>query len=165
MLLGHLLETAIRRASTPLEQIANEAIAACEAGASIAHTHVRHPATGAPSTDLSPYREVVSRIRGSGCPISINLTTGPGGGFYPSDEDPNRGSPESTMMTPEARVQHVLELCPEICSLDVATMNFGKRAFVNMPDHLVKMSFPCRRCRRKAGDRSLFLGTCASRVV
>ncbi|MEX3992691.1 3-keto-5-aminohexanoate cleavage protein [Paraburkholderia sp. EG286A] len=59
MLLGHLLETAIRRASTPLEQIANEAIAACEAGASIAHTHVRHPATGAPSTDLSLYREVV----------------------------------------------------------------------------------------------------------
>ncbi|MEX3992692.1 3-keto-5-aminohexanoate cleavage protein [Paraburkholderia sp. EG286A] len=70
----------------------------------------------------------------------INLTTGPGGGFYPTDEDPNRGSPESTMMTPEARVQHVLELRPEICSLGVATMNFGKRVFVNVPDHLVKMA-------------------------
>ena len=44
------------------------------------------------------------------------------------------------MMTPEARVQHVLELRPEICSLDVATMNFGRRAFVNVPDHLVKMA-------------------------
>ncbi|WP_109477350.1 3-keto-5-aminohexanoate cleavage protein [Paraburkholderia sp. C35] len=122
------------------EQIANEAIAACEAGASIAHIHVRHPRTGAPSTDVAHYAEVVSRIRASGCPILINLTTGPGARFVPSDEDPNRGSELSTMMTPEARVQHVLELRPEICTLDVATMNFGNRAFVNVPDHLVKMA-------------------------
>lgn len=124
---------------TPVE-IANEAIAAYEAGASIAHIHVRDPRTGAPSTELALYAEVVSRIRDSGCPILINLTTGPGAGFSPSDADPNRGSPESTMMSPEARVQHVLELRPEICSLDVATMNFGKRALVNVPDHLVKMA-------------------------
>jgi uncharacterized protein (DUF849 family) len=122
------------------EQIANEAIAACEAGASIAHIHVRDPETGMPSTELSLYREVVSRIRESGCPILINLTTGAGARFVPSDEDPNRGSELSTMMTPEARVRHVLELRPEICSLDVATMNFGNRAFVNVPDHIVKMA-------------------------
>jgi uncharacterized protein (DUF849 family) len=122
------------------EQIANEAIAASEAGASIAHIHVRDPMTGAPSRELSLYREVVSRIRDSGCPILINLTTGPGAGFIPSDDDPNRGSKESTMMTPEARVRHVLELRPEICSLDVATMNFGNRAFVNIPEHLVRMA-------------------------
>ncbi|MFS8977604.1 3-keto-5-aminohexanoate cleavage protein [Cupriavidus necator] len=122
------------------EQIANEAIAACEAGASIAHIHVRDPKTGASSTELSLYSEVVGRIRDSGCPIVINLTTGPGAGFYPSDEDPNRGSKESSMMTPEARVRHVLELRPEICSLDVATMNFGKRAFINVPEHLVRMA-------------------------
>ena len=121
-------------------QIADEAIAACEAGASIAHIHVRDPKTGVPSTELSLYREVVSRIRESGCPILINLTTGPGARFVPSDEDPNRGSELSTMMTPEARVQHVLELRPEICTLDIATMNFGNRAFVNVPDHLVKMA-------------------------
>src|SRR5258708_2774305 len=129
------------------EQIANEAIAACDAGASIAHIHVRDPATGVPSTELSLYREVVSRIRDSGCPILINLTTGPGARFVPSDEDPNRGSELSTMMTPEARVRHVLELRPEICTLDVATMNFGNRAFVNVPDHLVKMA----RLIEKAG--------------
>jgi uncharacterized protein (DUF849 family) len=70
----------------------------------------------------------------------INLTTGPGARFVPSDEDPNRGSELSTMMTPEARVEHVLELRPEICTLDVATMNFGNRAFVNVPDHLIKMA-------------------------
>jgi uncharacterized protein (DUF849 family) len=122
------------------EQIANEAIAACEAGASIAHIHVRDPNTGAPSTELSLYGEVVSRIRDSGCPILINLTTGPGARFVPSDEDPNRGSELSTMMTPEARVRHVLELRPEICTLDIATMNFGNRAFVNVPDHLIKMA-------------------------
>lgn len=122
------------------EQIANEAIAACGAGASIAHIHVRDPKSGAPSTELALYREVVSRIRDSGCPILINLTTGVGAGFIPSDEDPNRATKESTMMTPEARVRHVLELRPEICSLDVATMNFGNRAFVNVPDHLIKMA-------------------------
>jgi uncharacterized protein (DUF849 family) len=122
------------------KQIADEAIAACEAGASIAHIHVRDPKTGVPSTELSLYREVVSRIRDSGCPILINLTTGPGARFVPSDEDPNRGSELSTMMTPEARVEHVLELRPEICTLDVATMNFGNRAFVNVPDHLIKMA-------------------------
>src|SRR5579864_5404237 len=122
------------------EQIANEAIAACEAGASIAHIHVRDPKTGMQSTELSHYREVVSRIRESGCPILINLTTGPGARFVPSDEDPSRGTKLSTMMMPEARVRHVLELRPEICSLDVATMNFGNHAFVNVPDHLIKMA-------------------------
>lgn len=121
-------------------QIADEAIAACEAGASIAHIHVRDPETGVPSTELSLYREVVTRIRECGCPILINLTTGPGARFVPSDEDPNRGSELSTMMTPETRVRHVLELRPEICTLDVATMNFGNRAFVNVPDHLVRMA-------------------------
>jgi uncharacterized protein (DUF849 family) len=122
------------------EQIANEAFAAYEAGASIAHIHVLDPKTGVPSTELALYREVVTRIRDSGCPILINLTTGPGARFVPSDQDPNRGSELSTMMTPEARVEHVLELRPDICSLDVATMNFGNRAFVNVPDHLIRMT-------------------------
>lgn len=121
-------------------QIADEAIAAARAGAAIAHIHVRDPESGAPSTELGLYREVVERIRDSGCGILINLTTGPGARFHPSDEDPNRGNSESVMMGPEARVAHVLALKPELCSLDVATMNFGRRAFINVPDHLVKMA-------------------------
>lgn len=122
------------------KQIADEAIAAARAGAAIAHIHVRDPVSGHPSAELSLYREVVDRIRDSGCGILINLTTGPGARFHPSDEDPNRGNSESIMMSPEARVEHVIALKPELCSLDVATMNFGRRAFVNVPDHLIKMA-------------------------
>jgi len=44
-------------------QIANACLEAAEAGAAIAHIHVRDPATGKPSMDLALYREVVERIR------------------------------------------------------------------------------------------------------
>ena len=47
---------------TPAE-IAASALAAGEAGAAIAHIHVRHPETGEPSMELAYYREVVERIR------------------------------------------------------------------------------------------------------
>ena len=67
------------------EQIANECIAACKAGAAIAHIHVRDPKTGKPSMELALYREVVERIRASGSPVVINLTTGPGARFMPGE--------------------------------------------------------------------------------
>jgi uncharacterized protein (DUF849 family) len=40
------------------------------------------------------------------------------------------------MTDPLERVRHVVELKPEMCSLDTATMNFGETAFVNTPAHL-----------------------------
>ena len=45
------------------EQIANEAVAAGKAGASIAHIHVRDPKSGRPSVEGALYEEVVQRIR------------------------------------------------------------------------------------------------------
>ena len=116
-------------------QIAAEALAARAAGAAIVHIHVRDPATGKPSRDLPLYKEVVDRIRDSGSDVIINLTTGAGARFLPSDDDPNRNSLDG-MATPEERARHVLELKPEICSLDVATMNFGAHAFVNVSQHV-----------------------------
>src|SRR3712207_3888798 len=115
------------------EQIAAEVLAARRAGAAIAHIHVRDPATGKPSRDPALYREVVGRIRDAGSDVVINLTTGPGARFVPDDRDPMRGGPGSSMVAPEARVEHVLELRPEVCTLDVATMNFGPHAMVNVP--------------------------------
>jgi uncharacterized protein (DUF849 family) len=44
-------------------EIADSALEAAQAGAAIAHIHVRHPETGAPSMELAYYREVVERIR------------------------------------------------------------------------------------------------------
>jgi uncharacterized protein (DUF849 family) len=121
-------------------QIADECMAAAGAGAAIAHIHVRDPQTGKPSMKLQYYRETVERIRDSGCDIIINLTTGPGARYTPGAEDPLQGGPGSTLAHPEARVRHVLELRPEICSLDVATLNFGNNAMINIPAHLAEMA-------------------------
>jgi uncharacterized protein (DUF849 family) len=122
------------------EEIANEAIAANKAGAAIAHIHVRKPETGKASTELKHYREVVERIRDSGSPVIINLTTGPGGRFVPDPADPMTAGPSSGMFTAERRVEHVVELKPDICSLDVASMNFGEWNMVNSPAILRAMA-------------------------
>jgi uncharacterized protein (DUF849 family) len=120
-------------------QLASEALAARAAGAAIVHIHVRNPETGKPSRDVALYRETVQRIRDAGSDVLINLTTGPGASFAPG-EDPNINARPKGMGTPEERVAHVLELRPDICSLDVATMNFGPTAFLNTPAHLAAMA-------------------------
>ena len=122
------------------EQIATAAIDAGKAGAAICHIHVRDPETGAPSMRQDLYAEVAGRIRDSDSTIVINLTTGPGAGFTPSADDPSRTAVSGSFRTPGERVRHVEELLPEVCSLDVATMNFGERAFVNVPAHLQEMA-------------------------
>ncbi len=122
------------------EQIANDCIAAAKAGANITHIHVREPSTGNGSMELKYYREVVDRIRNSKVEVLINLTTGTGGMYVPSKEDPGRAGPGSNITTPEARVAHILELKPDVCSLDVATMNMTNTVFMNTPSHLEKMA-------------------------
>ena len=122
------------------EQIATAAIDAGKAGAAICHIHVRDPETGAPSMRQDLYAEVAGRIRDSDSTIVINLTTGPGAGFIPSADDPSCTAVPGSFRTPGERVRHVEELLPEVCSLDVATMNFGERAFVNVPAHLQEMA-------------------------
>lgn len=117
------------------EAIARAAIDACAAGAAIAHIHVRDPATGKPSMGFELYREVVERIRDSGSPVIVNLTTGPGARFIPSDSETNVAAPGSNLRPPADRVRHILELKPEICSLDMGTLNFGKGALINVPAH------------------------------
>jgi uncharacterized protein (DUF849 family) len=121
------------------EQIANEALAARAAGAAIAHIHVRDPETGKPSRDPALYGEVVRRIRDSGSDVLINLTTGAGGRYVPDATDPNRNATPG-MANPEERMAHVLGLRPDICSLDVGTMNFGSYAFLNLPQHVERMA-------------------------
>ncbi|MBO6784687.1 MAG: 3-keto-5-aminohexanoate cleavage protein [Alphaproteobacteria bacterium] len=122
------------------EEIANEAIAANKAGAAIVHIHVRNPETGKASMDPKLYKEVVDRIRDSGAPVIINLTTGPGARLIPDLDNPSEIAAGSVMKTAEERVEHVVENKPDICSLDVATMNFGDRPMVNAPDMLNKMA-------------------------
>jgi len=124
---------------TPKE-IADAAIGAAKAGASITHIHVRDPKTKAGSMELAYYREVVERVRGSGVDVIINLTTGAGAMFVPSKENPGVAGPGTNMCSAEVRVRHVLELKPEICSLDLCTMWSRTRAFMNIPDVLKEMA-------------------------
>ncbi len=89
------------------------------------------------------------RIRSAGSDVLINLTTGAGGRFVPDATDPNRNAIPG-MATPEERMAHVLELRPDICSLDIGTMNFGGYAFLNLPAQVEKMARGHSRGRRQA---------------
>lgn len=122
------------------EQIATSAIEAAKAGATIVHIHVRDPATGKPSREFAHYKEVFDRIRSSDTDVIINLTTGPGANYIPSEDNPAVGGPGTTLSKPELRVKHVQDLKPEICTLDVATLSFGERTFLNAPAHLRVMA-------------------------
>jgi uncharacterized protein (DUF849 family) len=135
-------DTPSRNPAVPVtpQQIANSALDAAKAGAAIVHIHVRDPQTTKPSMDIALYREVVERIRASGSDVLINLTTGPGARFTHDDNDPSKAGPGSVLKSPEQRVRHVIELKPDICSLDMGSLNMGDRVFVNTPSHLRKMA-------------------------
>jgi uncharacterized protein (DUF849 family) len=126
------------------KQIAESGIAAAKAGAAIVHIHVRNPETTGPSMELAHYKEVVDRIRDSGVDVVINLTTGAGARFIPGSNDPMVPDPRSTMSTPAQRVRHVVELKPEICSLDMGSINMGNYAFVNTVPHIEEMAIAIR---------------------
>jgi len=124
--------------------IADAAIEAVEAGAAIAHIHVRDPASGKPSRDPELYAEVVEHIRASGVDMVLNLTAGMGG-------DLTLGPPEAPlppdaagtdMVGASERLVHVARLLPEICTLDCGTMNFGAGDYImaNSPAMLVAMA-------------------------
>jgi uncharacterized protein (DUF849 family) len=104
------------------EEIANSGLEAAKAGAAVLHIHVRDPDTGRPSMKFDLYKEVVDRIKEKNSEVLINLTTGPGatgpanaifGNQYPNFQPALR------------RVDHILKLRPDICSLDLNTMNRG----------------------------------------
>jgi uncharacterized protein (DUF849 family) len=91
---------------TPHE-IAEAAIGACEAGAAIVHLHARDPQDGRPTADPAVFAEFLPRIRRE-CGAIINLTTGGGHG-----------------MTLEERSAAARTFEPELCSLNMGSMNFG----------------------------------------
>ena len=129
------------------EEIANACLGAAEAGAAVAHIHVREPDTGKPSMKLEYYQDVVARIRSRNRTLVLNITTGPGGRFVPSEDDPRVAAPGTTLMNPEARVAHIAVLKPDICTLDLNTMNSGAQVVINTPGNVRRMA----RVMREAG--------------
>ena len=123
---------------TPKE-IAESAVEAAAAGAAVAHIHVRDIQTGKPSMEMQMYEETVRRIRDHS-DILLNLTTGAGARFIPAEDDPSDPGPGTTLTSPQRRIAHVLALKPEICSLDVGSMDFGPHLFVNFLPHVEWMA-------------------------
>ncbi len=100
-------------------EIAAEALRSWSAGAAIVHIHVRDPRSGKPAFEKELFAEAVERIRAES-DVLINLTTS---AF--NLEGPEKGR----------RRLMPLELKPDLCSLDVGSLNFrGGRVFVNPSD-------------------------------
>ncbi len=140
-------DTAVRSDRVPVtpDQIAAAAIEAAQAGAAVAHIHVRDPETGKGSRDPRLYREVVERIRASDTDVVINLTAGMGGDLVlGGDESPLPFDDAGTDLAGATeRLAHVDELLPEICTLDCGSMNFaagGDYVLVNTPGILRAMA-------------------------
>lgn len=121
-------------------QIAEASLGAAEAGAAAVHIHVRDPQSGKPSMEIDHYRDAVERIRARNKQLIINLTTGPGGRFVPSPDDPKVAAPGTTLMRPEDRVTHIALLKPDIATLDLNTMNSGKQVVINTPENVRRMA-------------------------
>ncbi len=114
------------------KQIAAACVEAAEAGAAIAHVHVRDPDTGKGARDPALYREVIARVRDSSTDIVLNLTAGMGGDLViGSVEQPlPLNMAQTDMVGAEERLAHVTELLPEICTLDCGTMNFAEADYI-----------------------------------
>lgn len=141
---GDTTERSDRVPVTP-EEIADAAIGAAEAGAAIAHIHVRDPRTGKGARASELYREVVERVRASGVDVVLNLTAGMGGDLVLGGVDaplpPDAAGTD--LAGAEERLAHVEELRPEICTLDCGSMNFaagGDYVMVNTPEMLRAMA-------------------------
>ena len=89
------------------DEIAQQSIEAAEAGAAIIHLHARDPKDGKPTPDPNVFMQFLPRIKQS-CDAVINITTGGGHG-----------------MTLQERLAAPLRAQPEVCSLNMGSMNFG----------------------------------------
>src|SRR3954465_3046574 len=89
------------------KQIADVAVGAAGAGAAIVHLHARDPATGRPTPDPEVFAQFLPAIKARSN-VVINITTGGGHG-----------------MTLEERTRAARVFKPELCSLNMGSMNFG----------------------------------------
>ncbi len=89
------------------EQIAQSSIEAAEAGAAIIHLHARNPDTGEPTPDPAVFMRFLPTIKQSTDAV-LNITTGGG-----------------LTMTLAERLAAPLQAKPEMCSLNMGSMNFN----------------------------------------
>ena len=124
---------------TPAD-IAHQAIDAAEAGAAILHLHARDPETGAPTGNPDVYRQFLPIINQATDAV-LNLTTG--------------GSPD---MSPEDRLAAALTFSPEMCSLNMGSMNFS---FHGMGGRITEWKFPWEKQYIADSEKFIFRNTFA----
>lgn len=98
------------------EDIAQQALGAAEAGAAILHLHARNPEDGRPSSDPAHYGAFLPQIK-AGSDAIVNMTTG-----------------GSATMTLDQRLAAPLQAEPEMCSLNMGSMNFALYPMVQRYD-------------------------------
>src|SRR6201997_5594588 len=91
----------------PPDEVARDAVAAAEAGAAILHLHARDPKDGRPTPDPEVFMQFLPRIKQATNAV-VNITTGGGLG-----------------MTLDERMAAPLRARPEMCSMNMGSMNFG----------------------------------------
>jgi uncharacterized protein (DUF849 family) len=89
------------------DEITEHALGAARAGAAILHLHARDPENGRPSAQPAHFMAFLTRIK-QGCDAVLNLTTG-----------------GSATMTLDDRIAAALAAEPEMCSLNMGSMNFA----------------------------------------
>lgn len=120
--------------------IAAQSIAAAEAGAAILHLHARDPQTGAPTGSPDVYKQFLPIIKQATDAV-INLTTG--------------GSPD---MSPDDRLAAALAFSPEMCSLNMGSMNFS---FHGMGAKVTDWKFPWEQQYIADSEKFIFRNTFA----
>ena len=107
------------------QEIAEDVYECWNAGAAIAHIHVRND-DGTPSIDFKKYKETIDLIRAKkDCDICINIT-----------------SSGSVEFNDEKRIYPLQQLLPELASYDVGTLNWQHRTiFENSPRFLEKLGY------------------------
>ena len=135
-------DSALKSDKVPVtpEEIAASAVKAAQAGATVAHVHVRNPQTKQWSRDVELYKETAKLIRECGVDMVLNITAGMGADFIPDPENPMVGGPGSDMITPYERVRHILEIKPEVSTLDCGSMNYAGSAYIATMDMLRETS-------------------------
>lgn len=120
------------------QDIAEQSVAAARAGAAVIHLHARIPETGEPTGDPEIYARFLQQIQGETDAV-INITTG-----------------GSSRMTVEDRLAAAMRFKPEMCSLNMGSINF---AFFNAAKRISEWKHPWEESYVRNSDDYIFRNT------
>ncbi len=120
------------------DEIAADAVRAYEAGAAVAHIHVRDPQTGKPVPNMDYFLEVAQKIK-SRCEMVLCITTGGAMG-----------------MTPEQRLKIVPALQPELASFNCGSLNFSVS---DLAANIKEFKFEWERTFLESSEDNIFPNT------